>query len=193
MDAYTFVLHYWLTARFCVNLKPSLLEPANQQESGSVSLEVLAARWQRGGRRSLYTRRSLGMSELEDIKESFRKVEEQILEKEMHDQYLEKEISNQHVEKEIHDQYLEEEMHDQYLDEEMREQDFERENHEQDVEKKMHDQDTEKEMHDQDVEKEVNDQDAEKEMLEENLLDQGRSIVPVQDSVAREAGVNPIP
>lgn len=179
-------------ARFCVNLKPSLLEPANQQESGSVSLEVLAARWQRGGRRSLYTRRSLGMSELEDIKESFRKVEEQILEKEMHDQYLEKEISNQHVEKEIHDQYLEEEMHDQYLDEEMREQDFERENHEQDVEKKMHDQDTEKEMHDQDVEKEVNDQDAEKEMLEENLLDQGRSIVPVQDSVAREAAAVPV-
>jgi hypothetical protein len=72
-----FVLHYGIAAMFSAKLRPRPVAPlVGQQGPGSKpSLEILAARWQRGGRRSL-----------------FRKMDEEDLEKEMYEKYLEMEM-----------------------------------------------------------------------------------------------------
>lgn len=82
---------------FSANLRPravaSLVGLTNQQESSSrPSLETLAAKWQRGGRRSLFTQRLLDTSEVEDLEQTFRKMDEEDLEKEMHENNLEMEL-----------------------------------------------------------------------------------------------------
>jgi hypothetical protein len=89
-----FVLHYGIAAMFSAKLRPRPVAPlVGQQGPGSKpSLEILAARWQRGGRRSLFTQRSLDTSELEDLEQTFRKMDEEDLEKEMYEKYLEMEM-----------------------------------------------------------------------------------------------------
>ena len=89
--------NHGMAAFFSANLRPRPVAPpvapTNQQEAGArPSLEEVAARWRRGGRWNLFTQRSLDSSDLEELEQTIRKMDEEDLEKEMHENYLEMEM-----------------------------------------------------------------------------------------------------
>ncbi|KAG0606751.1 hypothetical protein M758_9G164300 [Ceratodon purpureus] len=103
-----------------------LLGSINQQESGSrPSLKILAAKWQRGGRRSLFTQRSLDTSEFDDLEQTFRKMDEEDLEREMQERNLEREMQERNLEREMQEMNLEREMQKYNLEREMHKYDLE--------------------------------------------------------------------
>lgn len=106
---------FGLAAMFAAKSRPSpvppLVEAANQQESDSrTPLEIQPRKWQRGGSGRVHIQCSLDTSELEDIEQVFRKMDEVDLEEELHRHELEREMHKYDLKKEMQEKdYLEHE------------------------------------------------------------------------------------